>query len=90
MHSRTPSSSGPSMKRIATSMLLVAATISFAQPAPDGWTPMAPRDEIEPAFAFDAKSGILTIRADDRDGLHGWWQKSVPIAIPEPTVTPSK
>src|SRR5690348_12565813 len=50
----------------------------------DGWKPAWPRDEIRPEFAFDKHggpggTGRLTIRADDRDGLDGWWHKSFPI-----------
>jgi predicted amidohydrolase len=51
---------------------------------PPGWKPASPRDEIRPDFSFDPKGGpksdgILTITADEREGLHGWWQKSFPI-----------
>ena len=53
-------------------------------PAPTGWEPAAPRAEIRPRFAFDPKGGpaglgALVIAADDRDGLHGWWQKAFPV-----------
>jgi predicted amidohydrolase len=52
---------------------------------PDGWKPSAPRDEIRPAFSFDPsggpkKDGALVIAADGREGLHGWFEKSVPVA----------
>src|SRR5262245_29038109 len=51
---------------------------------PAGWTEAAPRDEIRPAFAFDARGGLdgkgcWTIRADRREGQHGWWTKTVPV-----------
>jgi predicted amidohydrolase len=62
---------------------------STAQPqatskAPDGWTAQSPRDEIRPAFAFDPSGGpdgkgALTITADQRDGLAGYWTKSFPV-----------
>ncbi len=50
----------------------------------DGWKTAAPRDEIRPAFESTetgGKSGHggLTIRADDREGLHGWWQKDFSV-----------
>src|SRR2546426_7305843 len=50
----------------------------------DGWTTVAPREEIRPQFQHTetgGKSGhgTLTIRADDREGLHGWWQKTFPV-----------
>ena len=43
-----------------------------------------PADEIRPLFSFDPKggpngNGALVIAADDRDGLHGWWQKTFPV-----------
>jgi predicted amidohydrolase len=50
----------------------------------DEWTAAAPREEIRPKFQrteTDGKSGhgALIIRADEREGLHGWWQKSFPV-----------
>src|SRR5947207_8969007 len=50
----------------------------------DGWTTAAPREEIRPQFQHTktgGKSGhgALTIRADEREGLHGWWQKTFPV-----------
>src|SRR6266516_2878568 len=70
---------------VVTATLL--ASLSFAQETtkgPDGWQPASPREEIKPEFSFDPKGGpkgdgSFTIRADKRDGLHGWWQKTVPI-----------
>lgn len=52
--------------------------------APDGWAPIAPRDEIRPAFAYSRSGGpdgkaAFTITADGRDGLDGAWKKSFPI-----------
>ena len=52
--------------------------------APEGWTTAAPRDEIRPAFAFDAKggrngAGCFIIRADQREGLDGCWRKTFPV-----------
>src|SRR6516165_12549580 len=56
-----------------------------APKAPDGWLAAAPREEIKPRFSFDPKGGphgdgSLIISADKRDGLHGWWHKTFPIA----------
>ena len=50
----------------------------------DEWTTVAPRDEIRPQFQrteTGGKSGhgALAIRADEREGLHGWWQKTFPV-----------
>src|SRR6266568_4855059 len=50
----------------------------------DEWTSAAPREEIRPRFQQEetgGKSGhgALIIRADERDGLHGWWQKTFSV-----------
>src|SRR5262249_11166959 len=50
----------------------------------EGWTPVAPRDEIRPHFQpteSGGKSGhgALSIHADEREGLHGWWQQTFPV-----------
>lgn len=50
----------------------------------DGWTTTAPREEIRPQFQHEetgGKSGhaALAIRADEREGLHGWWEKTFPV-----------
>jgi predicted amidohydrolase len=55
-----------------------------AEPAPDGWTAAAPRDEIRPEFAYDPRGGpdgkgCLAIRADGREGLDGCWKKTFPV-----------
>jgi predicted amidohydrolase len=52
--------------------------------APAGWTAAAPRDEIRPEFAFEAKGGpggkeCFVIRTDRREGLDGWWKKKFPV-----------
>src|SRR2546425_6607297 len=50
----------------------------------DGWTTAAPREEIRPQFQQEetgGKSGhgAFVIRADAREGLHGWWQKTFSV-----------
>ncbi len=45
-----------------------------------GWTAIAPRDEIPPAFRIATaggpqRGGSLIIEADAREGLIGWWQR---------------
>src|SRR5437762_6147424 len=52
--------------------------------APEGWTTGTPRDEIRPEFGYDPVGGpdgqgCLVIKADSRDGLDGWWEKTVPV-----------
>ena len=48
------------------------------------WMAVAPRGEIRPEFAMKGSggksgNGALVISADQREGLHGWWEKSFPI-----------
>jgi predicted amidohydrolase len=50
----------------------------------NGWEPGAPRDEIRPLFAYDLRggpegAGCFIIRADQREGLDGYWKKSFPV-----------
>lgn len=52
--------------------------------ASDGWTTRSPRDEIRPQFRYEPGGGpdgkgLLTIEADGREGLFGWWEKSFPV-----------
>ena len=55
-----------------------------AQPADFQWTAEAPREEIKPEFSFnprggpDAKGGWV-IKADSREGLHGFWKRALPV-----------
>ncbi len=65
--------------------LEAVATAADTALAPDGWQGMSPRDELRPEFLLALGSGPdpsagLTIASDDREGLQGWWQKSVPVA----------
>jgi predicted amidohydrolase len=64
------------------------STVSKApvsEPAsPSGWQSSSPREEIRPNFSFEPKggpkgNGSWVIEADDREGLHGWWQKTFPV-----------
>src|SRR5260221_770870 len=50
--------------------------VAEAQP----WQPASPRAEITPTFSFDPlggpqHDGALIISADERQGLHGCWQR---------------
>ncbi|HWI57645.1 MAG TPA: carbon-nitrogen hydrolase family protein, partial [Bacillota bacterium] len=52
--------------------------------APPGWHTAAPRPEIAPAFAYEAKGGAggqgaFVIRADKREGLDGCWTKTFSV-----------
>lgn len=48
------------------------------------WRALSPRDEIRPRFSVEAAGAgetapRLVIEADAREGLHGWWQRSLPV-----------
>lgn len=50
----------------------------------EGWEPSAPRAEIRPEFTRVVKGGrdskgALVIKTDAREGLDGFWKKSVPV-----------
>jgi predicted amidohydrolase len=56
-----------------------------AETAPDGWVAGAPRDEIRPAFSHESPGATdgracLIIKADQREGLDGFWKKAFPIS----------
>lgn len=69
---------------IAVFLLSPAIATGAAPQATDDWQPSSPRDEIRPQFSRQAEGGrenapLLTITADDREGLQGWWQKSFKV-----------
>jgi predicted amidohydrolase len=81
------------LTRCLSSLALMVGTLpavfispaAAVQPAaPAGWRAIAPREEIRPAFAYDAHGGpdhqgSFVIRADAREGLVGWWTKTFPV-----------
>jgi predicted amidohydrolase len=73
------------MKTVATALLLsLFASLDLLASSADSWTSVSPRDELRPQFQqteSGGKSGrgSLIITADDREGLHGWWQKTFTI-----------
>jgi len=72
------------MKSFVIALGCVVTCLIVQASSADGWAPVAPRDEIRPQFQFDpeggkAGKGALVIQADSREGLHGWWQKRVPV-----------
>ena len=53
--------------------------------SPAAWTTGGPRAELLPKFSSSdqggpAGGGLLTAASDARDGLHGWWKRSIPVA----------
>jgi len=82
------------MKAIVIALAWSAGAALFIHAAPaDGWTTVAPREEIRPDFQRTEASGksghgALVILADEREGLHGWWQKLFPSAPDSTTAFP--
>jgi predicted amidohydrolase len=76
---------------LGISFSLLAATLLTAEEedgkrdaAPVGWTTHSPRDELRPRFAYDHHGGrngheAFVIEHDQREGLHGWWQRTFPV-----------
>ena len=68
---------------IAVALLALAPSTARGEDvrAKPDWTTAAPRDELRPDFsrADDANGSVLMIAADDRPGLQGSWQRSVPV-----------
>ncbi len=63
---------------------MLAAEEPSQSTAPEGWTIRSPRDEVRPQFSYDPAGGpegqgCLVIAADDREGLVGYWEKTLPI-----------
>jgi predicted amidohydrolase len=75
------------MKAFLVPAIAFGLALSLAHAAdqpPDGWTAAAPRDEIAPKFRHDARGGrdgkgAFVIESNAREGLAGWWTKTVPV-----------
>src|SRR5262247_4039164 len=72
------------MKTMAFAVWAFWTAVQIHASSVDGWTTVAPREEIRPQFEHTetgGKSGhgALTISSDGREGLHGWWQKTFPV-----------
>lgn len=57
---------------------------SQAESTDCGWSTAAPRDEIKPDFAYipdggRSGNGAFVIEHDDREGLDGYWTKTIPV-----------
>ena len=51
---------------------------------PPGWHTASPREEIRPAFSYNPtggpkKTGAFVIAHDEREGLHGYFQTTIPV-----------
>jgi predicted amidohydrolase len=76
----------PSAPQAIKAITPPAAATDLAAPetAPDGWTAVAPREEIRPRFGVNPTGGpggkpVLVISADSREGLDGAWKKNYPV-----------
>lgn len=76
------------MKRILSSavvLFFLSTLVHAANPPPEGWRTVSPRDEIRPAFSFEPRggpnhAGSLVVRHDHREGLDGWYEKSFAVS----------
>ncbi len=76
-----------SLRNLGTLVFLLCAgawNVACADELPAGWSQEAARPEIRPIFEWDPRGGpqqqgALLIRADDRQGLAGFWTRSVPV-----------
>jgi len=64
--------------------LSLPAAERFASDSTNGWQSLAARAEIRPLFSFNPRGGpnhrgALVIRTDDREGLDGRWEKTLPV-----------
>ncbi|MDZ4857481.1 MAG: carbon-nitrogen hydrolase family protein [Candidatus Hydrogenedentes bacterium] len=68
-----------------TIFLAAACIAAFAETgAPEGWSTLSPRDELRPAFSYNASggpgsNGTFVIETDAREGLDGRWVTTVPV-----------
>ena len=70
--------------RIAVFGLVVLANtliLAAHEPSVDGWVARAPREEIRPSFSSDTNGKVtnLRIQGDSREGLVGYWTKTIKV-----------
>ena len=81
---------GGAMRSLAALLLAMGLVPSlraaepFASDSTNGWQGVAVRAEIKPHFSFNPRGGpnhhgALVIRADDREGLDGHWERTFPV-----------
>jgi len=73
------------MAGVANHAVVSRATHAAESPVPPGWTSASPREELRPQFGYDPRggpqqSGAFWIQHDNREGLHGWFEKKFPVA----------
>lgn len=62
----------------AVFLLAFASIVCFNMNARADWIAESPRDEIKPAMQ-QLSNGQLSLAADQRAGLNGWWTKTLPV-----------
>jgi predicted amidohydrolase len=65
-------------------VLVLGGCLPCLASAPEGWSTRSPRDEIQPKFSYRSEGGpdhrgSFVIEADDREGLFGWWERTLPV-----------
>ncbi len=73
--------------RVLLAMGVLLAGMGGSMAAESGsnpWKEEAPREEIRPAFRFTPGggrdgAGCWSIQADGREGLQGWWSRTLPV-----------
>lgn len=63
---------------------VLQAPAGAGESAPEGWSTSSPREEIRPEFSYRAHGGpdhqgSWVIQADQREGLLGFWTRSLPV-----------
>jgi hypothetical protein len=83
------------MRRLIVALVCLAPLVSgpsaadppvrpSVAPAPPGWEPSAPRAELRQHVLYvpdggPKRTGAFLLAAD-KEGLHGWWHKTFPVA----------
>ncbi len=73
------------LRLLVVGILILVPSMTFAKDhAPAGWTTAASRDEIRPQFSYNKTggpdgNGTFVIEHDEREGLDGYWKKTVPV-----------
>jgi len=70
--------------RVLAFCWLAGTLISMAADAPEVWKSCFPREEIAPVFRYETNAGpgageVFIIESDDRKGLSGWWERTIPV-----------
>jgi len=83
LHPHQSSADPPSGKASGDSGGELSGETSSATGSNGGWTAVSPRDEVRPRFEFvkaqSDRPAKWIIEADRREGLIGWWEKTLPI-----------